>query len=295
MPFLQKEKANCPTCGEELEFEVWTFIDVGQEPELRERLLRGEINVTCCPSCGEQTLLLMPLIYNDPAEEMLAFLIPHQLGLTERAWHAMVESMENTIQALLESDEEYLLRPYIVSDLMELGKLITEPAARAAFSAQTVLKRTTAAGQRAAEKILQSMLKDPVLAAIDALMEVKSQADVPRLVCKHPVLLSDEADETLQRGAKNARALGREELACAIEQRLNTLRQLRCLNLSLAELAELGEKLSSLSPEARAVLKELAGKEISSPEELELALKEHPGLMEKLEAALGITAKADRA
>ncbi len=42
----------CPNCGTPYSAEVHQIIDVGRQPELKQMLLSGQLNVAVCPSCG---------------------------------------------------------------------------------------------------------------------------------------------------------------------------------------------------------------------------------------------------
>ena len=63
MPFPAiPSQIRCPNCGTPFLVDVRTVIDVGQEPELKELFLRGELNHAECPQCHTGGLLNTPLI-----------------------------------------------------------------------------------------------------------------------------------------------------------------------------------------------------------------------------------------
>jgi ribosomal protein S27AE len=72
MPFPPiPSQIRCPKCSTAFMVDVRTILDVGQEPELKEQFLRGELNRAECPQCGTGGLLNTPLIYHDPDKSLL--------------------------------------------------------------------------------------------------------------------------------------------------------------------------------------------------------------------------------
>src|SRR5450756_2194500 len=74
-------RVNCPQCKKPFMVELHTVVDVGQEPELKEALLRGEINSARCPECGAGGMISTPILYHDPAKELLISYVPAELGM----------------------------------------------------------------------------------------------------------------------------------------------------------------------------------------------------------------------
>jgi CHAT domain-containing protein/tetratricopeptide (TPR) repeat protein len=73
----------------------------------------------------------------------------------------------------------------------------------------------------------QAMEANPMMQAVQALLEADSPAQVIAAAQAHPGLLSDEADAMIRQGIENARQQGDEGMARHIEQRYATLRDLR--------------------------------------------------------------------
>ncbi|MBA3500314.1 MAG: CpXC domain-containing protein [Myxococcota bacterium] len=59
----------CPHCKQEQESKLVQSINARQNPELKARLLAGDLNMFDCASCGKRTLLLATLLYHDPDRE----------------------------------------------------------------------------------------------------------------------------------------------------------------------------------------------------------------------------------
>lgn len=77
---------SCPRCQSPMIADVHQVIDVGQQPELKQRLLSGQLNVAVCPSCGAAGQLSTPVVYHDPKHELFMLYIPSEMpmGQVER-------------------------------------------------------------------------------------------------------------------------------------------------------------------------------------------------------------------
>ena len=112
----------CPLCGRRFAAQVQSIIDVGQDPEAKSKLLRGQINVAACPQCGNAGMLNVPFVYHDPGKEMLLCFLPSELGLRGDDQHKLVGDLTNRLISSLPSDERkgYLLQPKIFLSLTGL-------------------------------------------------------------------------------------------------------------------------------------------------------------------------------
>lgn len=100
MPDTNTISIQCPDCGTQFQAPVRSVIDVGQQPELRQAFLAGQINVAVCPQCGAGGILEVPLVYHDPAAEFLAVYFPQQLNIPELEKQRMIGELT---QALMRS------------------------------------------------------------------------------------------------------------------------------------------------------------------------------------------------
>lgn len=55
----------CPGCGRAHEATVYQSINTRRDPDLKQRLLAGELNLLAC-ECGKRTQLAVTLLYHDP-------------------------------------------------------------------------------------------------------------------------------------------------------------------------------------------------------------------------------------
>ena len=75
---------NCPNCGTPYPAQIFSVIDVGQDPVVKSALLSGQINVAVCPRCGAGGAIGTPLLYHDPAHAFLGVYVPQQIPINEQ-------------------------------------------------------------------------------------------------------------------------------------------------------------------------------------------------------------------
>ncbi len=113
MPETNTLPIQCPNCGNQFQTPVRTIIDVGQQPQLRQAFLSGQINVAVCPKCNTGGLLEVPLVYHDPAAEFLAVYFPQQLRLPEMEKQKMIGELTQSLMRSLPPEQRkgYFLSP----------------------------------------------------------------------------------------------------------------------------------------------------------------------------------------
>jgi hypothetical protein len=76
----QAIQLTCPNCRAPMRAQLFTLVDVGRQPELKNYLLSGQLNVAVCPNCGTPAMVAAPLIYHDPAKQLFLVHFPQQLN-----------------------------------------------------------------------------------------------------------------------------------------------------------------------------------------------------------------------
>lgn len=74
----------CPSCGTPYPVQIFSIIDVGQDPILKNLFLSGQINVAVCPRCGAGGAISSPLLLHDPAHNFLGVYVPEQLPINKQ-------------------------------------------------------------------------------------------------------------------------------------------------------------------------------------------------------------------
>lgn len=77
--------AVCARCGERNDVETFTAVNASSSPELKAALLDGSLFVWECPHCGTHNLLRSPLLYHDPAQNLMVWLTYGDRALEEKA------------------------------------------------------------------------------------------------------------------------------------------------------------------------------------------------------------------
>jgi hypothetical protein len=104
---------NCPACSSPITADVWQVVDVGQHPDLKSRLLRGQLNVVTCPHCSNRTAVATPLAYHDPDWALFFILVPSQLGLSGQEQDKTIGELTNLLMNSLPAEQRkgYLFQP----------------------------------------------------------------------------------------------------------------------------------------------------------------------------------------
>jgi hypothetical protein len=113
MPETQVVHIQCPNCGNPYETPIRTVVDVGQNPQLRQALLSGQLNVAICPKCNQGGVIETPLVYHDPQAEFLAVYFPPQVQIPELERQRMIGDLTQEMMRNLPPDQRkgYFLNP----------------------------------------------------------------------------------------------------------------------------------------------------------------------------------------
>ena len=108
-----KIQISCPACASPVMTEVWRVVDVGQQPDLEHRLIRGQLNVATCPNCSNLTAVATPLAYHDPEKELFLILVPSRLQLSREEQEKAIGELTNLMIDSLPAEQRrgYLFQP----------------------------------------------------------------------------------------------------------------------------------------------------------------------------------------
>jgi hypothetical protein len=82
MTILNLDKIKCSK-GHLFEAKLLSAVSVSDNPELKEALVAGEVNLVSCPKCGEVFYAECFILYHDSKNELIAFVYP--LSFQEQA------------------------------------------------------------------------------------------------------------------------------------------------------------------------------------------------------------------
>lgn len=75
---FSKELIQCPVCLNEEDATIWSVINAVADPDLKEKLLRKELQAQQCSNCSNTWILARPLLYRDSKQKLLIFSHPGQ-------------------------------------------------------------------------------------------------------------------------------------------------------------------------------------------------------------------------
>ena len=79
----------CKRCGGRGQYEPVPAVNCSTSPELKEKLLSGELFIRECPHCGARNLVSFPLLYHDPQEHLMIWLSDGQAATEQRMREAV--------------------------------------------------------------------------------------------------------------------------------------------------------------------------------------------------------------
>lgn len=110
---MPRTTVNCPRCRQPIPADIQQLFDVSQDPQAKARLLSGAVNMAVCPHCGFEGPLSTPMVYHDPAKELLLTYFPPEMGMPvneqERVIGPLIKQVSDSLP--MEMRKGYLLRP----------------------------------------------------------------------------------------------------------------------------------------------------------------------------------------
>lgn len=99
----QTGKCFCSKCGQPHDVEYYASVDAQASPELKEKLLSGELFTWTCPHCGTLNLASYPFLYHDPQNQLMLVLTQASMnaeGLPEGYHGRIVRSVGELIEKI---------------------------------------------------------------------------------------------------------------------------------------------------------------------------------------------------
>ena len=105
---------------------MFSIVDVGEMPELKQHLLAGQLNASQCPNCRNINYLATPLLYHDPEHEFLAVFMPTQLNMAENQRQKAIGDLTKALMDALPAEKRrgYMLSPQQFLSMDGLGEKI---------------------------------------------------------------------------------------------------------------------------------------------------------------------------
>ena len=183
----------CEKCGHEFRGTIWTAVNARQDPELKDILLGGELNMVMCPECGHVAFQDHFVLYQDPESELVAYIYPARHEPERDTLQAQMLKGFREAQEVFEKTKRLDYDPVLVFGLESLVKMIDSEALRAAQSdvAQAVCEenhipftalRPSLARKRSLPRVL------PVNAASKTIERASLLEGLAKLLAANPTL-----------------------------------------------------------------------------------------------------------
>lgn len=154
----------CPNCKSPIQARILQLIDVGQNPTLKSHLLSGSFNRARCPVCNFDGAIATPLVYHDPAHELLLTYIPVEVNMPKAEQERIIGQLINRVMERLPTDQRkaYLLQPQSVLTMQGLVERVleTEGITKEDIEAQQAKMRLFEELLRLPEAELEAFVKD---------------------------------------------------------------------------------------------------------------------------------------
>jgi hypothetical protein len=124
---MESHKLNCPNCGHLQDNVVWTSLNVSLDPNLREKLFNGEIDVLVCRKCGNRAFVNVALLYHDMHRQYCVQYYPVQAIEDAEFLKRFNKDGKLKIDGLSRVMGEighYFMEPHIVFDINEMIQYI---------------------------------------------------------------------------------------------------------------------------------------------------------------------------
>jgi len=212
----QSTTIRCSNCGNPFPAEINSVIDVGQTPEAKERLLAGTLNNAVCPTCNTLNKVVTPLLYHDPAKELLIALVPMEVNATKDQQEKIVGEMMNQLPK--ENFKAYMFNP---RRALTMQGLIDQVLEADGISPDDWRKQQE--GERAKVDLMQT------------LMEATDEATLTALVKEHDAQLDEDFFNTTNRMIHTTMQNGRPDVAQQLMMMQNALLQMSTFGQTMVQ------------------------------------------------------------
>ena len=313
--YAQRADFTCPECGAPFAADVWLIVDVGERPDLLERIHAGTLHDVTCPN-GHTRTVDAPLLLYRPGEDPPLLFSPARATTAEQD-QTQAGVLVGFLRERLGSAwrDEWLQRTAAVPREALPTFLAEGPEAamrQLASEAQAELERLRTEDPetyaKLEEKVKQASEAAPLAQTLFAFVSADTWAESRRIVEAHPELLTDDADSLLEQLIESARAQNDANAVRIFEEHRALLRRCRDAGIEQAfaerkkpqiaeeippEMRPLAEALAALPKEHRNALAEI-DRNVHSPAELEAAVNARPALRAAPEQALAAALSSPR-
>ncbi len=116
----------CPNCHQPFTAQIEQIVDVGRDPSAKARFLSGQTNTAVCPHCQFRLGLVAPMLYHDPAKELLLIYVPVELALPQQEQERLTGQMVKAVMDATPAEKRrgYMFQPRPVLSLQSMIEAI---------------------------------------------------------------------------------------------------------------------------------------------------------------------------
>ena len=123
MSLTYTEEVRC-ACGEVFETELVQSVSADQDPELKELILAGELNLVKCSSCFQMLYAERFVLYHDSSQELIAFVYPRDMETKLEEIRLVMGKSFAELQERLPADGKIRYKPFLLFGLDQLCALL---------------------------------------------------------------------------------------------------------------------------------------------------------------------------
>jgi hypothetical protein len=263
MPKTVQTTIQCSQCRQPVRATVTSLVDAGQDPQAKSLLLTGRLNVAVCPNCGAPNTILTPLLYHDPAKELLISYVPMELNLPKDAQERAIGDLMRDLTSQLPqgSFKAYMLNP------------------RQALTMQGLIEQVLQADGVTPEMMEEQRSR---VRLVETFLQTEPE-QLPALIQEHDAEIDAQFFQTLTMVAQRMLQEGRQDVAEAVIG----------IQAVLVEYSSFGQELAEERRNQEEVVREVAdtinklGQEADRPDFLNLALQ-YADDDQRLQALVGL-------
>jgi hypothetical protein len=121
-------QVTCPNCRTQFTAEIHQVIDAGSNPELKQRLLSGQLNLAICPNCGSGGPMATAMLFHDAEHEVFMVHVPQELNLSHVDREKLIGKLSQQAMDDLPAEQRraYMLQPKIMLSMQSFMEKVLE-------------------------------------------------------------------------------------------------------------------------------------------------------------------------
>lgn len=231
-----RTQLTCPACQTGYPAEVHQIVDANQNPELKEALLGGYLNVARCPACGSVTQISGPILFHDPGHELFMVHVPMEMGLSHQEQEQMIGQLIQRAMDSIPPEQRrgYMLQPQTVLSMQTFIEKV--------FETEGITPKMLAR-QREQSELLQMMINSDKSTTDSLILE---QGDI---IDETFFALLRSMKEAADNSGDESAALKLTNLQARLYRDTETGKRLEKQQRAIHDLSRDANKAGSLSPE----------------------------------------------